>query len=79
MLALTGDRDVAAALSSGPLLRSLVAAFGHDTADVRKAVTFCLVDLRLVRPPALPPCQMMFTICGLLGTRPQGQAWCPQH
>ena len=49
------DEEVAAALSEGSLLRSLFVAFGHEVADVRKAVTFCLVDLRLVRSAMINP------------------------
>ena len=48
VLSRASDKDVAAALSEGSLLQSLFVAFGHAVADVRKAVTFCLVDLRLV-------------------------------
>ncbi len=48
VLSRASDEDVAAALSEGSLLQSLFVAFGHSVADVRKAVTFCLVDLRLV-------------------------------
>ena len=48
VLSRASDEVVAAALSEGSLLQSLFVAFGHSVADVRKAVTFCLVDLRLV-------------------------------
>ena len=48
VLSRASDDDVAAALGEGSLLQSLFVAFGHAVADVRKAVTFCLVDLRLV-------------------------------
>ncbi len=48
VIARASDEEVATALSEGSLLRSLFVAFGHEVADVRKAVTFCLVDLRLV-------------------------------
>ena len=41
--------EVLQALEGTRLLAALLGAFGHEAADVRKAVTFCLVDLRLVR------------------------------
>ncbi len=55
VIARASDEEVAAALSEGSLLRSLFVAFGHEVADVRKANTFCLVDLRLVRSAFLNP------------------------
>ena len=55
VIARASDEDVAATLSEGALLQSLFLAFGHDVADVRKAVTFCLVDLRLVRSAMRAP------------------------
>ena len=59
VIARASDEEVAAALSEGRLLRSLFIAFGHEVADVRKAVTFCLVDLRLVRSAFLTKLMML--------------------
>ena len=67
VIARASDEEVAAALSEGSLLRSLFVAFGHEVADVRKAVTFCLVDLRLVRPAVLDPIRC--PMCAASGLR----------